>query len=454
MEQIPDWKSSHPDITIDNANGMNMFKTSIESPVFDFSFLNDDDDDDEHKKHRETPDASSKKEIISAEDHEVTVIASSYCTGTADDLTSASTSSCGCTGTTSMGSTEQSHFTEPSEDDTTIPLHSPNCRCMQLSPFSVSSSSPIFSSTYEMNHEAMPSTIVVESGDPYNHSNVVPLPSSTPLPPTLLHLRASSDDDASWCKEAAKRVMTSVEVYGKLLMRLRDYQQQQQQPQSKSSHRRFHKPYQANFKKNTSVSAPKGCMTHQQIIQQVPKLQRILVKTLTRCMEKQGMEQGIPTVDRKSLEQSLRSSMITPLHIMNVLQHVNGVQITPCHNNSNNYYYSIDMTWLSQLLDPKLGYNPWSGNIVLQLVEQRLLHLLDQCPKEKTNCGGRYCTNEISHIYELTFHEPLLYKPLGYNTFKDLIQAIPSLERVYDNDNCGPNGIRWFIQRVSPVQMN
>jgi hypothetical protein len=81
------------------------------------------------------------------------------------------------------------------------------------------------------------------------------------------------------------------------------------------------------------------------------------------------------------------------------------------------------------------------GNLVFLLVEYRLLHLLDTSPT------GRYYTNEVCRVYEIMFLEPLLFKPLGYNNLIDLISDMPTMTRVYDNNNIGPNGNRWYLQR-------
>jgi hypothetical protein len=393
----PDWSTFNYD------SDVGFISAAMESRFFDFSFLDDDEQDaNGHDAEEHTTFTGS-----SVEDQEVNVIVSSGTTN-ADDHTSStssySTSCGGCTATTSMRS---SILTEPQE-------HSPTCRCMQLSPFSVSSTLPVSSSSSMMSDFRWPH------------------PHSTPSQ------WSESNDDYAWCLEAASRVMISVEVHGKLLMRLRD---QQQKPR-----RRYNKKYPTA---SHPIQPPHGWMSHQQIVQQVPKLLRILVKTSTRYIDQHGLPSRSDGNGNRTFhqtpEQHLRNSVITPLQFMGVLQHVSGVRTMPCHY-SNNYYYSIDSTWLSNTLHPKLGYNPSTGNIVLQLVEQRLLYLLDNSPIGK---NGRYCTNEIGHIYELTFHEPLLFKPLGYSTFKDLINDLPLLDRVHDNSTCGPNGIQWYIQRSS-----
>ena len=411
-QRIPDWNSfNHDTADFDD----DIIFAEMESRIFDFRFLDDDDDDDDD--HNVSEDCS-----CAAEDHEVSAIAN------ADDYTS-TTSSCGpsccCTGTTSMESSQQSIFTERSDDTTFTGIleeqqqHSPDCRCMQLSPFSMSSSLPI-SSTSVLNYDTMPHFI---GSDPrWTHPNSMPS-----------QLNEKINEDYSWCIEAASRVMISVEVHGKLLMRLREQQQVKVQPQK--SRRSYSKKQQTN----PHPLPPKGWMTYQQLIQQVPKLQRILGKTSMRFIDQKG-------ILRSCSGNTPHNSTITPLQVMYVLQRVNGVRIMPCPGSNDCFYYSIDWTWLSSTLDPKLGYNPSSGNIVLQLVQQRLLRLLDDSPT------GRYCTNEIGHIYEVTFHEPLLFKPLGYGTFKALINELPSLERIHDNCTFGPNGIQWYIRRATIKQ--
>jgi OST-HTH/LOTUS domain len=179
----------------------------------------------------------------------------------------------------------------------------------------------------------------------------------------------------------------------------------------------------------------------------IPKLHRILTKT-SLYRAGQGLN-GIAVPDhlnsqQRTQQQILQSHGITPMHIKNVLQHVSGVR-TMTSDASTEAYYSLDDGWLMSYLNPKYGYNPNRGNLVLQLVERRLLQLLDTSP------SGRYSTSEVITLYATSFREQLLFKPLGYDNFKGLIQDIPSLSRVYDNETIGPNGNQWFIQRCAPA---
>ena len=465
----PDDDSMHNDVT----GGITL--DAMESRFFDFSFLDDDDDEND----------AIEQSTGSTHDHDFNKsVKVSCCTTSIDDSTNgtrtststsiSSTSSDSCcsrsccdTGTTSQGNSNSqpsSIFTERFGDETTFmptqPQHSPTCRCTQSSPFSISSTSsssipiPIVSNhSWMVNMDDVPSQSSV-SDCQWTHPSRQP--SITTTIPSLFHSNDKTkslhdwnetNDEFSWCKEAAARVMISVEAYGKLLMRLRDEQPQQQRPQK--PRRRYGKH---NHHTRSQPVPPKGWMTHQQIMQQVPKFQRILLKSSNRHVRLQGTlsqqqssGQNYNHPCHTTPEPCTRNNRITPQQIMNVLQHVRGVRTMTCPY-SHNFYYSLDGTWLLYTLNPELGYNPTTGNIVLQLVEQRLLYLLDHSPKEKR---GRYGTNEIGPIYEMTFHEPFLFKPLGFHTFKELINVLPSLRRVYDDTQFGLNGIQWYMERAS-----
>ncbi len=299
------------------------------------------------------------------------------------------------------------------DDETTVMPHSPTCACRQASPFSITSSLSLpYSHTlsdYRWEQQTNRSTSV-----PWTVSNdhVVDIGSNQ-----LLECHITNDVDA-WCIEAATRIMISAEVHGKLLMRLRDW----------------NNPH-CRRRRDKRGPVPPGWITYSQMIQHVPKLRRIVMKTLERY------NKSTPAV------KSLPNTSITPRHIKHVLQNVKGVRTIPCQY-SDKFYYSLDRVWWASFTkNPAWGYHPsGSSNIVLLLVEQRLWHLLDQVENR-----GRCYTNELMRRYEIAFHEPLLFKPLGYNSLQEMIYHLPSLQRVQDKSTatCGRHQIQWYIERAT-----
>ena len=243
-----------------------------------------------------------------------------------------------------------------------------------------------------------------------------------------------TNDDDSWCIKAANRIMISVEVHGKLLMRLRDWNK------SPKAH------YRSRRSRTDKRGPVPGGMTYPQMIQHVPKLRRIIMKTLERYNKAK-------TPDQSQLQPNTN---ITPQHIQIVLQHVNGVRVLPCSRRqySDTFVCTLDWDWWSSFIrNPVWRDHPSPSNnssdIVLLLVEHRLLHLLDLGPVEH---GGRCYTNDLVRRYEMTFHEPLLFKPLGYKSLQELIHDLPSLQRVQDTNCCGHNRIQWYIERRIDTQ--
>lgn len=193
---------------------------------------------------------------------------------------------------------------------------------------------------------------------------------------------AESSMTAALCQAAAARIMSSAEIYGKLLQVLRDHQ------------------YYLHG------------LTYKQLCHAVPRLHRILIKTARRA--------EAPII-------------ASPTFTIGACA---GVR---CERIGGIDYFSLDQTWLSTYFNREQGYNP-GGNLVLQLVEHRLLDLIDNSK------GGKVNTNEMCRIYEASY-ETFHFSRLGFPNFKTVLAQFKSISRKVDPHVKG----RWYLTRSSRV---
>jgi hypothetical protein len=89
---------------------------------------------------------------------------------------------------------------------------------------------------------------------------IVYVDDASPSVPSVTRTVNDTDHDFSWCEEAASRIMISVEVYGKLLQKLRDGNRPKPPPKRYNFNR--------HSNKSTDTSTQRqGWMTHFQILQ-------------------------------------------------------------------------------------------------------------------------------------------------------------------------------------------